>query len=44
MEQTKIEVKEYYRYEEMYFKFLAWGTMLIGLAVVLSATVIRSVP
>ncbi len=44
MEQTKIEVKEYYRYEEMYTGFLSWGLVLIGLALVLGSTVIRSAP
>ena len=44
MEQTKIEIKEYYRYEEMYSDFLRWGILLIGLAMVLGTTIIRSVP
>ncbi len=44
MEQTKIEVKEYYRYEEMYLSFLSWGILLIGLALLLNSTVIRSAP
>lgn len=44
MEQTQIEVKEYYRYEEMYSGFLSWGIVLIGLALVLGSTIIRSVP
>jgi Ca-activated chloride channel homolog len=44
MEQTKIEVKEYYKYEELFMPFLRWGLMLLGLALAAGVTVIRSAP
>jgi Ca-activated chloride channel family protein len=44
MEQTKIEVKEYYKYEELFSGILAWGLALLGLVVVLNATMVRSIP
>jgi Ca-activated chloride channel family protein len=44
MEQTKIEVKEYYKYEELYASILGWGLALLGIAMILGVTVIRSVP
>ena len=44
MEQTKIEVKEYYKYEELYSGILAWGLALIGLVIVLNTTLVRSIP
>ncbi|MCP4580800.1 MAG: VWA domain-containing protein [candidate division Zixibacteria bacterium] len=44
MEQTKIEVKEFYKYEELYSGILSWGLILLGLAIVLNTTLIRSIP
>lgn len=44
MEKTKIEVKEYYRYEELYAGFLALGLLLITGKFVLGSTVLRSLP
>jgi len=44
MEQTKIEVKEYYKYEELFSGILAWGLALLGLVIVLNTTMIRSIP
>lgn len=44
MEKTKIEVKEYYRYEELYAGFLALGLLLITGKLVLGSTVLRSLP
>ena len=44
MEQTKIEVKEYYLYDELYSGILRWGLILLGLSVILGITVVRSIP
>lgn len=44
MEQTKIEVKEYYLYDELYAKFLRWGLVFLGLSVILGLTMVRSIP
>jgi Ca-activated chloride channel family protein len=44
MEQTKIEVKEYYKYEELFMPILSWGLALLGLALAAGITVIRSAP
>ena len=44
MEQTKIEVKEYYRYEELYADFLALGLLLLICGLFLDTTVVRSIP
>ena len=44
MEQTKIEVKEYYRYDELYAGFLKISLVLFAGALALGSTIIRSVP
>lgn len=44
MEQTKIEVKEYYKYEELFSEILVLGLAILGAAVILGTTIVRSVP
>jgi len=44
MEQTKIEVKEYYRYEELYQDFLTISLALMVGGLFLGTVIIRSVP
>lgn len=44
MEQTKIEVKEYYKYEELFESYLNWGVLLLVVGLFLSVTVVRSIP
>jgi len=44
MEQTKIEVKEYYKYEELYAGFLTWGLILLVGGLFLNIAVVRSIP
>jgi len=44
MEQTKIEVKEYYKYEEMYAGFLTWSLILLVSGLFINIAVARSIP
>ncbi|MCD6163338.1 MAG: VWA domain-containing protein [candidate division Zixibacteria bacterium] len=44
MEQTKIEVKEYYKYEELYADFLDWGLVLLIVGLFISTIAVRSIP
>jgi Ca-activated chloride channel family protein len=44
LEKTKIEVKEYYKYEELYAGFLAWGLILLAAGIVFNNTLGRSIP
>jgi Ca-activated chloride channel family protein len=44
MEQTKIEVKEYTRYEEFFIYFLTLGLTLLLLELILSNTVFKKLP
>jgi Ca-activated chloride channel family protein len=44
MEQTKIEVKEFTRYEEYFIYFLGLGLVLLVLELVLSNTYFKKLP
>jgi len=44
LEKTKIEVKEYYKYEELYAGFLTWSIFLMIAGIALGSVVLRSVP
>ena len=44
MEKTKIEVKEYYRYEELYRGFLALGLALLITGLFSGTVIVRSIP
>ena len=44
LEKTKIEVKEYTRYKEMFVIFLALGLIILGLEIVLANTKFKKIP
>jgi Ca-activated chloride channel family protein len=44
LEKTKIEVKEYYKYEELYAGFLVWGLIMLAAGIVFNNTLGRSIP
>jgi Ca-activated chloride channel homolog len=44
LEKTKIEIKEFTRYEELFLIYLAVGLILLGLEIVLSNTKFRKIP
>jgi len=44
MEQTKIEVKEFYKYEELYTEFLSLSLILLIGGILVNTTVARSIP
>lgn len=44
MEKTKIEVKEYYEYNELYMGFLLWGLILFGVEFMFSTIIFRGLP
>jgi Ca-activated chloride channel homolog len=44
MEKTKIEVKEYFEYNELYVGFLLWGLILFGVEFAIGTIIFRSLP
>jgi len=44
LEKTKIEIKEFTRYEELFFIYLAVGLILFGLEIILANTKFRKIP
>ncbi|HHE54834.1 MAG TPA: VWA domain-containing protein, partial [Caldithrix abyssi] len=44
MEKTKIEVKEYTRYEEFFVYFLSFGVLLLVIELVLGNTYFKTIP
>lgn len=44
LEKTKIEIKEFTRYEELFLVYLAIGLILLGLEIVLTNTKFRKIP
>lgn len=44
LEKTKINVNEYVQYEELFFKFLLIGMMLVLAEIILSQTIFRKIP
>lgn len=44
MEKTKIEVKEYYQYNELYVGFLLWGLILFGAEFAFGTVIFRGLP
>ncbi|MBN2245669.1 MAG: aerotolerance regulator BatA, partial [Candidatus Aminicenantes bacterium] len=44
LEKTKIEVKEYTRYEELFPFYLILGLSFLGLELILSNTILKKIP
>ncbi len=44
MEKTKIEVKEYFEYNELYMGFLLWGLILFGIEFISGTIIFRGLP
>jgi Ca-activated chloride channel family protein len=44
MEKTRVEVKEYRRYTELFYEYLIFGLIALGLEIILSNSIFRKLP